>query len=238
MPLRLCPTTASVQLTHDTLETPMHIARQALTAITTIGLLMVGVSAATPASAGTPPPVPFDGPSCGTLHLGEVDGCVTSLQSYLNDLGFGLSVDGQFGANTLAAVKWVQTKAHLTDASVSIDGQVGPVTKSKIRYFDPGYYSFLYAGNATCALVLQTHPNTGNADALISNDGGTGTCTGQLYRSEDGGRSWNAASGSHTLQPGGQLQTYNYSDNSSELEMVCGDANDGGHDAQGCTVAF
>jgi hypothetical protein len=69
------------------------------------------IAFAAPASA-TPTEIQFQSSSCPTsLTYGEDDGCVAYLQDMLNTFGFGLSVDGQFGSNALAAVKWIQTKA-------------------------------------------------------------------------------------------------------------------------------
>ncbi len=50
---------------------------------------------------------------------------VKRVQNRINMLGYvpRLLVDGDYGAKTEAAVKWVQIKYHLT-----VDGQVGPVT--------------------------------------------------------------------------------------------------------------
>ena len=199
----------------------------------------VGLVPSVANASSVPAPVQFDGPSCGNIVYGDYDGCVTSLQENLNNLGFGLSVDGQFGNGTLAAVKWVQTKAHLTDSSVSIDGQVGPVTKSKIRYFEfPTYAPMsanVYAGNAACIVQLDPHPGAQTASGVISDSGGT--CAGAMYLSRDGGKSWIQSSGYHTITSG-YVQFYSYADTASELERVCVTAISGSQSSSGCTVGF
>ncbi|AND15946.1 peptidoglycan-binding domain-containing protein [Rathayibacter tritici] len=58
-----------------------------------------------------------------TVSSGDSGETVTALQVQLNKTGAGLSVDGEFGAATLAAVKGFQSAAGLT-----VDGVVGPQT--------------------------------------------------------------------------------------------------------------
>lgn len=52
---------------------------------------------------------------------------VQELQDKLNQCGYNLSIDGDFGAKTEEAVKDFQKKKHL-----AIDGSVGPATKKAI----------------------------------------------------------------------------------------------------------
>ncbi|WP_377273933.1 peptidoglycan-binding protein [Peterkaempfera sp. SMS 1(5)a] len=165
--------------------------------------------------------------------------CVSTLQSVLQQLGFDLSVDGQFGDQTLAAVKWVQTKAHLQDSSVGVDGQVGPVTKRWLETFIDNQVVSLGDG---CGLDLITSPNSGSgtAQAYISEYAadGAGYCTGTLFRSTDGGRSWTAVSGEHTEANNQSVTTYAYADTSTELAKVCGTGTGPNLVDSGCTAAF
>lgn len=57
------------------------------------------------------------------LRLGARNESVSSLQQLLKDRGFSVTVDGAFGAGTLAAVKAFQASKGLTS-----DGIVGPQT--------------------------------------------------------------------------------------------------------------
>ncbi|MFI5801138.1 peptidoglycan-binding protein [Streptomyces sp. NPDC051677] len=79
------------------------------------------------------PAVDLRSPSCpATLQSGEIDGCVTTLQTLLSAHGQHLAVDGDFGPATLTAVKSFQSGAGL-----SADGLVGPATKAAL-YRDVG----------------------------------------------------------------------------------------------------
>jgi len=92
--------------------------------VTGLGVI---VSAA-PAFAAAPAPIPLTSAKCpADITEGEIDGCVTELQTLLNDNGAKLTVDGDFGAATLAAVKSYQS-TH----SLSVDGIVGPLTKAEL----------------------------------------------------------------------------------------------------------
>ena len=92
-------------------------------------VLGAGIAFPAAASASTAPaPLSLTSSSCPTnIVEGELDGCVTELQDLLNVHGAGLSVDGDFGANTLTAVKNFQS-AH----GLGVDGQVGPQTKAAL----------------------------------------------------------------------------------------------------------
>ena len=82
---------------------------------------------ATPAMAA-PAPVDLNSSSCpANMVSGEDDGCVVELQTLLNTHGFGLGVDGDFGANTVAAVRTFQS-----ETGIGVDGQVGPQTKAAL----------------------------------------------------------------------------------------------------------
>jgi zinc D-Ala-D-Ala carboxypeptidase len=53
-----------------------------------------------------------------------------SSNNYGNGANGGLTVDGQFGANTLAATRAFQSCAH-----ISVDGVIGPNTWSELNYW-------------------------------------------------------------------------------------------------------
>ncbi|MHA6757327.1 peptidoglycan-binding domain-containing protein [Streptacidiphilus sp. PAMC 29251] len=180
------------------------------------------VLATAPLAAAAPAPISYNSPSCPTsLTSGEDDGCVTFLQESLNDLGFGLSVDGDFGAHTLAAVKWVQTKAHLANSSFSVDGQVGPQTKPQIL-LDAGWWA-----QDGCNATIDAHPNSGTAQGTIYNDTNGYTCSGFLETSNNGGASWSEVTGISSVAPNppaagaSSVTTPATSDTASQLVRVC-----------------
>ena len=78
---------------------------------------------------GAPAPIALNSSSCpADIQEGQVSGCVTTLQKDLNkDDNAGLTVDGDFGPLTLAAVKAYQSRHGL-----SVDGIVGPQTKASL----------------------------------------------------------------------------------------------------------
>lgn len=61
-------------------------------------------------------------------RYGDKNAAIGNLQKALNELGYGLVVDNQFGPALLAAVKSVQKKNGLI-----VDGIVGPLTQAKIE---------------------------------------------------------------------------------------------------------
>jgi peptidoglycan hydrolase-like protein with peptidoglycan-binding domain len=78
--------------------------------------------------SGAPAPINLTSPACPNLiKQGESDGCVTELQSLLNQHGYHLAVDGIFGPVTLGAVTGFQT-----DYAPPVDGVVGPNTKNAL----------------------------------------------------------------------------------------------------------
>ena len=88
-------------------------------------VLFGGLSA--PAFAA-PAPLDLNSSGCpANMTQGEDDGCVTQLQTMLNTHGFSLTVDGDFGANTVAAVRTFQS-----ETGIAVDGQVGPQTKGQL----------------------------------------------------------------------------------------------------------
>lgn len=211
--------------------------RKALAPLTAVVALVSGLIAAGPAHAEIAPLTT----NCGNLTYGmNHSNCVMFLQYNLNAFGFGLSVDGNFGDNTLAAVKWLQTKAHLQDSAIAVDGQAGPMTISWIVGITGGVGGWpgkeLQAGNSNCLLFVFPHPNAKTASAQI--DDNSGTCGGVLERSTDGGHTWTEVSSFHVITSG-SVTTYSYADNASELARVCGYAWNGTEDTQGgCTVEF
>ncbi len=79
-------------------------------------------------AATAPAPISLTSSQCPTdITEGEIDGCVTELQQLLDSHGADVAVDGDFGADTLAAVKSYQS-AH----GLSVDGIVGPSTKASL----------------------------------------------------------------------------------------------------------
>lgn len=59
----------------------------------------------------------------GDYSVGSSGSGVSDLQSYLNDVGFSISVDGQYGGETRAAVLAFQSAQ-----GISVDGIAGPET--------------------------------------------------------------------------------------------------------------
>jgi peptidoglycan hydrolase-like protein with peptidoglycan-binding domain len=105
-------------------------------AVTVTSLMVsLGVIAATApalaamsAAAAVPAAIPLTSPSCPSdISEGEINGCVTELQTLLNKNGASLTVDGDFGPATLAAVEAYQN-AH----GLEVDGIVGPATKDEL----------------------------------------------------------------------------------------------------------
>jgi peptidoglycan hydrolase-like protein with peptidoglycan-binding domain/beta-N-acetylglucosaminidase len=84
-----------------------------------------------PPSSASPVPLDLESSSCpADVSLSEDDGCVTELQILLNDHRSStsqLTVDGDFGSATQAAVETYQGQAGVT-----VDGIVGPATKASL----------------------------------------------------------------------------------------------------------
>ncbi|NUP47178.1 MAG: peptidoglycan-binding protein, partial [Catenulispora sp.] len=98
-----------------------------LTAVVAMAALVAGGTAAA-ARASAAAPINLDSASCPTNIVEyETDGCVTELQELLNIHNAGIGVDGQFGPQTLAAVRQFQS-----EAGIGVDGQVGPQTKAAL----------------------------------------------------------------------------------------------------------
>ncbi|MHA6757558.1 C40 family peptidase [Streptacidiphilus sp. PAMC 29251] len=106
-------------------ETRLRLARRALLPAA-LGALLVGGFAAS--ASASPAPIDLNSASCpANMVQGEDDGCVTQLQTLLDTHGFSLSVDGDFGAGTVAAVRTFQS-----ETGIAVDGQVGPQTKGQL----------------------------------------------------------------------------------------------------------
>src|SRR5262245_19892287 len=96
--------------------------------LTADGIVGPQTKASMYASSPAPAAISLTSSSCPVdITEGEVDGCVTELQELLNKNGAGLSVDGNFGPLTLAAVKSFQASHGL-----AVDGIVGPHTKAAL----------------------------------------------------------------------------------------------------------
>ncbi|MDX2703356.1 peptidoglycan-binding protein [Streptomyces sp. PA03-6a] len=101
-----------------------RIVSLAATAAILVAATLMGAG---PAMAA-PAPIKLTSASCPTdIVQGQVSGCVTELQNLLNAHGAGLTVDGDFGPNTLYAVREFQAAT-----AIAVDGRVGPQTKSKL----------------------------------------------------------------------------------------------------------
>jgi len=125
---------------------------------------------------------------------GEIDGCVTKLQDLLNTHGAGLSVDGDFGPSTLAAVKSYQSGHGL-----SADGIVGPNTKASLDSTTTSVPAPIALTSAQCpadiaegeidgcVTELQDLLNTHGAGLGVDGDFGPATFTAvESYQSSHG----------------------------------------------------
>ncbi len=99
---------------------------------------------------GAPTPIRLTSSACpANMRQGERDGCVTELQSLLNQNGAQLTMDGIFGPATLGAVEDFQSAAGL-----SVDGIVGPNTKDALYHGSGSTVQIscvLPPGRTTCA---------------------------------------------------------------------------------------
>ncbi|GHH80837.1 hypothetical protein GCM10018781_62130 [Kitasatospora indigofera] len=145
-----------------------------------VGLTVDGQAGAATKSALYASPaaaVRLTSPHCAVMvRQGERDGCVTELQRRLNGRGASLTVDGDFGPATLAAVKSFQSANGLGP-----DGLVGPATKAGL-YGEPVPAAPADRGAGRYAAVVDF------ADAALNSylpyvwggghDGSTGPSTG------------------------------------------------------------
>jgi peptidoglycan hydrolase-like protein with peptidoglycan-binding domain/GH25 family lysozyme M1 (1,4-beta-N-acetylmuramidase) len=107
--------------------------------------------------------------SSDVLRLGSLGDDVSNLQSNLNKLGYGLTVDGSFGPLTEKAVISFQS-AHSLDP----DGVAGPLTYAKITN--------LLNGSDSSVLEIQQNLNRLGI-ASLTEDGISGPCTQAAIRS-------------------------------------------------------
>ncbi|GAA5019970.1 peptidoglycan-binding protein [Kitasatospora paranensis] len=133
----------------------LRTAVRALAVALGTGLLAVATTNSAYAAGTVPQRLNLNLPSCpSVVKQGENDGCVTELQTLLNQRGAALTVDGDFGAATLAAVKAFQTAKGL-----GADGQVGSLTRAALYYVDPAVPIDL--GALTCPVDLHAGENDG-----------------------------------------------------------------------------
>ncbi|WP_205752597.1 peptidoglycan-binding protein [Cryptosporangium phraense] len=119
--------------------------------------LVAGVLTAAPAQAAAPAAINLLSSSCPTdIVQGQTSGCVTELQNLLNAHGANITVDGNFGANTLSAVKSFQASA-----AIGVDGRVGPITKDKLYIFSGLYPAPVDLRSASCPSDVIRGQNSG-----------------------------------------------------------------------------
>jgi peptidoglycan hydrolase-like protein with peptidoglycan-binding domain len=146
-----------------------------------LGAVLVSGLAA-PAFAA-PAPLDLNSSACpANMTQGEDDGCVTQLQTMLNQQGAHVTVDGDFGANTLAAVESFQTAQGL-----SANGQVGPETKAALYDDVSGAPTAIDLSSSACpanmtegeddgcVTTLQSFLNSWGADLAVDGDFGIHT---------------------------------------------------------------
>lgn len=152
-----------------------------------------------------------------TLSYGlQNNTCVAYLQGSLNgEYGFNLSVDGNFGTNTLWAVKALQTKA-----GISVDGQVGPQTWTALSTVQD-----IPIADGHCMVGLKLTPNFNNggygdwgAAAFLFSGTSSVTCEGFLTRDEGSG--WTQVSDTHAVT-GSSVTTYTYWDGVGARVKAC-----------------
>ncbi|MEV5956872.1 peptidoglycan-binding protein [Streptomyces sp. NPDC051987] len=120
-------------------------ARAGVFAATTALLSAGSLLGAVPASAA-PAAIRLTSSACpANIVQGQKSGCVTELQNLLNAHGAGLTVDGDFGANTLYAVRQYQASV-----AIAVDGQVGPQTKAKLYATGGSAPSPINLNSASC----------------------------------------------------------------------------------------
>jgi peptidoglycan hydrolase-like protein with peptidoglycan-binding domain len=115
--------------------------------VTVVAVAGLGGALVSQTAAGAAPaPVRLTSASCPTdIVQGQNSGCVTELQNLLNAHGAGLVVDGDFGGNTLAAVRNFQSAV-----AIAVDGRVGPITKSKLYDTTGGAPGAINLNSASC----------------------------------------------------------------------------------------
>ena len=128
---------------------------------------------------------------------------VKNLQTTLNNSGYNLDVDGNFGSQTLDAVKDYQSKNNLT-----VDGMVGPQTSAS-----------LWGGTKTTTGLDLTNGNTTNKSTMEMKAGDTGTkellggTTSNTTSTSTGtNATGSGSSASGATNTGGGQPTYTYID--------------------------
>jgi peptidoglycan hydrolase-like protein with peptidoglycan-binding domain len=122
-----------------------------------------------------PAPIPLSSSSCPQdIEEGQDSGCVTELQELLDAHGASLSVDGDFGPDTLAAVKSFQSSHGL-----SVDGIVGPLTKAALMGEAAGAPSPVAIDSSACPTDIEEGQVSGCVSEVqeLLNDHGAGLVT-------------------------------------------------------------
>lgn len=101
-----------------------------------------------------------------TLQKGSKGDGVKEWQTFLNTQGYNLSVDGDFGDNTLAATKDYQTKNGL-----GADGIVGAKTWGKAGYSAVPSSTFEYGDYTEGDSVITAKTNKENAEKAVAERG-------------------------------------------------------------------
>jgi peptidoglycan hydrolase-like protein with peptidoglycan-binding domain len=153
-----------------------------------IGALAGALLVASPASAA-PAAIRLTSASCpADIVQGQVSGCVTELQNLLNRHGAALVVDGNFGGNTLRAVRNFQSAA-----AIAVDGRVGPITKSRLYNTSDSSPQAVHLTSASCpsnivrgqtgACVTELQRLLGRYGYALEIDGNFGPATEAAVRS-------------------------------------------------------
>lgn len=133
-------------------------------------------------SSTVPAAVPITSSSCpADIEQGQISGCVTDLEELLNQNGAHLSVDGNFGPLTFAAVETYQGSHGL-----SVDGIVGPDTKAALT--------------GSAAPSNPPPPSTATLQAVVSY--ATAIQNGQAENGWSGGKVPYGWDGGHGAAPG------------------------------------
>jgi peptidoglycan hydrolase-like protein with peptidoglycan-binding domain len=184
----------------------------------TVAALICAFFTAQPALAA-PTAINLYSASCPTdIVQGQNSGCVTELQNLLNRHGAGVTVDGDFGGGTLAAVRNFQSAT-----AIAVDGRVGPQTKAKlystsssapapINLYSSSCPSNLVRGTRNgCVTELQNILNRYGAGLVVDGDFGGGTQTAVRNFQSSHGLSVDGEVGPQT-----KTALYNYSNGGSE----------------------
>jgi peptidoglycan hydrolase-like protein with peptidoglycan-binding domain len=186
-------------------------------------VLVPAAAVAAPASAAVTPSAASVSTYCpdppANLVPGDVSSCVANLQAALNGTyGFNLSVDGQYGPLTTAAVKAYQTKYGL-----SVDGQFGPHSRAAFSGLtaldnDPNGHQ--------CVATLKPVPFYGGSGY---GDWGVGVwfeasdpaidCLDQLQQDVNG--TWTTVEGTYDVKWQGSVTTKPITDNAGTSMRAC-----------------